>query len=169
MLRKSNKNIKRCENTFCKKYVAIVKKEKTKKMQNMINMVGMTKLDIKEKRNMIKKIKKSTSVNELKQQCKKIYCNPTCKGSIYENGKKMSNSTKKSIISNLKKTPFIKSNDKSSKLHLDMMQKIKNKLFVGKNTILNNGFYIGINDNDKKKLHKKGAISGCTLVANGKI
>lgn len=81
------------------------------------------------------KTKKSLArlTKEVKESCKKTYCNPTCKNTPYE----------------------LKSKIK------DKMWLYVRKTISKKNNILKNGFYEKLSKKEVADLKKQGAISGC--------
>jgi hypothetical protein len=123
-------SVKKCEKTFCKKYTqvytqAIIKAlvKRTKKKTFSIS---------KKEKAIIEKI------------CSNTYCNPGCKGTIYQNN---------SFPKELEK--------KYSKKLINKLKKNRKELFKKKKSVLVNNFYKDLKNTTVKKLKKKGAISGC--------
>jgi len=145
------KKIKKCENTFCEEYTKKVVKT-TMDMINSFaskrkNLDNETKLKIK---NMKKHLNSKKSMNEVKKICKVTFCNPSCKGTIYQN-----NEFPKELENKYSK-------NKDGKFMIESLKKSRNLLFKGKKTILEDDFYIKLKN--KEKLKKEGAISGCAYI-----
>ena len=81
---------------------------------------------------------------KIQHTLKNIYCNPGCKGTIYQNN---------SFPKELEK--------KYSKKLIDKLKKKRKELFKGNKSVLVNNFYKDLKNKTVKKLKKKGAISGC--------
>ena len=96
------------------------------------------------------KIKSKKFINESKKRCKTAYCNPSCKGTIFQNNEFPKELEKKY------------SNKKDGKLTIDFLKKMRNEVFDGKKTIIKDGFYNKLKN--IKKLKKDGAISGCAIM-----
>lgn len=151
----SSVEIKKCENTFCKEYYKQVKKisesiikltvEKCKNMD--VKNTKEIKLKIKEMKD---KIKSRKFKEESIEMCKKSFCNPGCKGTIFQNNK----------FPNELVNKFSKQNDGEKTLKL--LKKMRKSLFKGKKSILKNEFYEGL---PVKKLKKQGAVSGCAIAS----
>ena len=112
----------KCEQTYCKKY-----------------FVPM----------MLKKLKKPVSpskVKELMKKCKLGYCNPTCKGTIYQNGK--------NFPKNLKVPSPL----------LSIIKGVRKNIFKNKTSVLKNSFYEKLKSKNVMCAKKRGATSGCTLL-----
>ena len=105
-----------CEQTYCKKY-----------------FVPM----------MVKKTQGRASVKDIMKQCKKGYCNPGCKGTIFQNGNFPKN---------------------TSPIMLSIMKSLRNKMFKGKKSVLNKNFYEKLKKKNVACAKKRGATSGCTLL-----
>jgi hypothetical protein len=79
--------------------------------------------------------------------CVKDYCNPTCKDTMYESGKELSEGyIKKYKMSG--KTKKIWSNNRK-------------RIFNDKTNVLKDGFYEKLSTSDINKMKKMGAVSGC--------
>lgn len=94
----------------------------------------------------------STIRKEDIESCRKSYCNPGCKGTLFESGKKLSKSFRKNLTRKMGK------NAKSMFGYFDQTRK---NLFKGRNTVLKNDFYEGLPSKKIAYAKKKGAISGC--------
>lgn len=115
-----------CEKVFLKGYMKAYKKSQLKG--------ALTK---KDKKHIIKK-------------CRLEYCNPTCKGTIFQNGKEFP------------KNIFSASNNKSYKNVIKKERKrIFSSIFGKKTSVLQNGFYENLTAKTVKNLKQKGAISAC--------
>jgi hypothetical protein len=136
-------SVKSCVKTFCPKFV--VRQKKTlKKMTNSFSKIFKTKLN--------KSHKPSNSVLEknLLKGCIKGYCNPTCKGTLFESGKGFPKSLEKEYK---KKSPIV----------MNFIKATRKNIFKNKDNVLNNGFYNKLNNNSVKSIKKNGAISACSL------
>jgi hypothetical protein len=165
--------IKKCENTFCNEYVKKVQQlskdtinlmvEKAKlefnkpsKNKSKTNLKDSIKKGLKD--NLEKKIKviknkleSKEFIKESKKDCKNSFCNPKCKGTIFQNGEFPEELSKK----------FSKVNH-GDKI-IESLKLMRNKLMDGKKTIIEDNFYIDFKD--KNRIQKKGAISGCALMS----
>jgi ribosomal protein L16 Arg81 hydroxylase len=144
--------IKKCNDTFCKKYVDDAKDIMETIINRMIKKHNINKLEKKEKEEAINKIRKSIekvmNYDNLKESCKTAFCNPGCKGTIFQN-------------QNNKLTKELEKKYKNNKELLVLLKKMRDNLFQNKKTVLKNNFYIKIKN--PKKLKKDGEISGCTF------
>jgi hypothetical protein len=163
-------NIKLCEDTFCKIYTKkIIKSIKDifkKEIENIkIKMKNeksaKTKENLKFSLNFLLNCKKSINTNKsFHKECKKIYCNPSCKETIFENGNFLKYSKE------IEKKYSEEKLSHSGKLERNLIKKFKKlrkEIFKDKNSVLKNSFYNGLKKETINKLKKKGAISGCTL------
>ena len=96
---------------------------------------------------MLKKLPKPVSHSKLMKKCKLGYCNPTCKGTIYQNGKN-----------------FPKNVKVPSPIILSIMQGIRKSIFKNKTSVLKNSFYEKLKGKNVTCAKKRGATSGCTLL-----
>ena len=87
---------------------------------------------------------------EMLKQCPNHYCNPTCKKTIFQDGKEFPKNIK------------IKGNKKIKELLGKIIRETRKKMFGNKTTVLKNGFYEKLTSKTVKKLKEKGALSGCT-------
>ena len=108
-----------CEQTYCKKYFVPMMSKKVGK--------GKDKM--------------------LMKVCKKGYCNPGCKGTIYQNGKNFPKNVKAP-------TPMM----------LSIMKGMRNGMFKNKTSVLKNSFYEKLKKKNVTCAKKRGATSGCTLL-----
>ena len=146
--------IKKCEDTFCKQYVKKVQQLSKDIIKMMVEKVKLGKTDKKTKDDFKKKIKtimdnlKSKEfIDNAKELCKNSFCNPKCKGTIFQNGK-----FPKEIIEKYSKT-------KDGDTIIKTLKLMRKKLFNGKKTVIKDNFYIDFPV--KNKIQKEGAISGC--------
>jgi hypothetical protein len=154
----SASSIKKCEDKFCNEYYKQVKKITQKVINLTLQKVKNKDLSETQKKKIhsgVKKIKNKLESQKFKKdtmkQCKISFCNPTCKGTIFQNNK-----FPNELINKYKKEK------KSGEMALKYLKNMRKDLFKGKKTVLKNGFYEklhGIN-----KLKKKGAISGCAVM-----
>jgi len=152
----SLEEIKKCENTFCKEYYKKVKeiseyiiKQTVEKCKN-IDVKNTKEIKLK-----IKKMKDKLRSEKFKEEsmeiCKNSFCNPGCKGTIFQNNK-----FPKELIDKYSK-------QKDGEKTLESLKKIRKILFKGKKkTILKNSFFVEL---PVKKLKKKSAISGCAMMS----
>jgi hypothetical protein len=169
----SEKNITKCQNTFCKQYTKknmkmikqmkntmkmnltnrIKKLEKKKnKSKEEIDILAAYKLNYKE---FMKIYKKQESKQELKkdeqtmlESCAKTFCNPDCKETLFDESTK-----------HLPKDVLVKY--KENNIMLNVFRKLKKDIFEGKKKILTDSFYNGMSRKTVKNIKQKGAISGC--------
>jgi len=122
----------------------IASKDKTKDLDQKI----ITELNKKIK-NIEDKLKSKKFINESMKACKNSFCNPSCKGTIFQN-----NEFPKELEKKYK--------EKDGKITIEYFKKMRNSLFDGKKTIIKDGFYTKLKN--IKKLKKDGAISGCAIM-----
>ena len=96
---------------------------------------------------MVKKTQGRASVKDIMKQCKKGYCNPGCKGTIFQNGKNFPKNVKAP-------TPMM----------LSIMKGMRNGIFKNKTSVLKNSFYEKLKKKNVTCAKKRGATSGCTLL-----
>jgi hypothetical protein len=101
---------------------------------------------------MIKKIGKvhPDRMKQLMSACKKGYCNPGCKGTMFQNGASFPKGLKGP---NGKSLP---------KFVLNVTKKLRNNMFKGKTSVLNKNFYAKLTKKNVARVRKRGATSGCT-------
>jgi len=134
----STKRVEKCAKRYCGR----LKRETHKIRKNMyrdarkkgINIPKMSK----------EEIDKGDKLNH--EHCMATYCNPECKGTIFENGK---NITKETL-----RIPYQEERRKQ-------LTKQRRNLFGKRVNVLKNNFYINISKEDIEKYKKNGAISGC--------
>lgn len=155
-IKMSMSSIKKCENTFCEEYYKKVKKMTENIIKLMIEQTKnkniKNKKEINLKINEMKDKLKSTNFKEdTIELCKNSFCNPKCKGTIFQN-KKFPNE----LINKYEK-------QKDGKITLKYLKKLRKTLFKNKKTILKDNFYEKLSN--VKKLKEKGAISGCAIMS----
>lgn len=164
IVKSKNDSIEKCKKKFCQKYSLHV----VDRAVNMLKKHVIKNNNKKKFEKMIPEILeifKKKYINNFLKSCVSSYCNPGCKETIFQNGKKGPNIKKMLNISfnkNLLSTLTKKEKKNLYKIMLDQTKKLRNKLFNGNESILKNNFYKGLKTSDE--LRKKGAISGCTLV-----
>jgi hypothetical protein len=99
------------------------------------------------KRKLIKPLSNKTLKRE-KQLCANIFCNPECKGTIFQDDEVKYNDE---LNKTYKKQKYLK----------NMLIQARKKLFLNRKTILEDNFYYKLKN--KKQLKQKGALSGCTV------
>ena len=152
------KEVKICENTFCEEYTKKVVKLSKDIIKLIMSKYKIENLDKKTKNELklkIKsiedKIKSKKFINESKKTCKNAFCNPSCKGTIFQN-----NEFPKELEKKYGKK-------KDGKITIEVLKQMRNSLFDGKKTIIKDGFYTKLKN--IKKLKKEGAISGCAIAS----
>ena len=152
---KSDKLKKTCEKKFCEKYIKKVTKFSLALVKKLMDN-SKIKIDDKKRKKLNKNIKSDLKKKEkeLQKVCSMAHCNPTCKGTIFENGN-----------SNVLPNEFKKQmkNKKNDKL-IEMLIKMRKELFKDKKSIIKDGFYISLKKSTVKKIKKDGAISGCSVM-----
>ena len=170
---------KKCMNSYCKKFVKmgnnniqdIINISKTKIKNINKQLISVKSEDLRKELQILKKINKilishlykevihSKSVkNHRLRGCKDVYCNPYCKKTIYENGKKISNKTFKKYKKTLQYYLTKKISDRNL---MKALKTEKRRIFGKKENVLKDNFYEKINSVNIKKMKKVGAISGC--------
>jgi outer membrane protein OmpA-like peptidoglycan-associated protein len=156
----STSNINKCKNTFCKEYYkkmieisTIIIKVVLEKKKDKYKELDKVKLKIeKEKDKLIikelkDKLKSKNFKEEVMEICKNSFCNPKCKGTIFQNNKFPDELTDKY---------------KKEKYGDDVLKeliKFRKTIFKNKKSVLKDDFYEKLKN--ISKLKKKGAISGC--------
>jgi len=162
-------NIKLCEDTFCKEFTKkIIKSTKdmlkkeidNKKIKIKNAQTKKIKENLKFSLDFLLYAKKNINADKsFHKECKKIYCNPGCKETIFENGNFSKYS--KEIEKKYSKKIF----EKIGKNIIKKLKKQRKEIFKDKNSVLKNSFYNGLKKEDVTKLKKKGALSGCTILS----
>jgi hypothetical protein len=169
----SRKTMKNCQDTYCTEYTNnIIKignalgetslkmmkkkldtlakkknkseeeeKELKEKKRNFDQMVKGIRQKLKDKKEIQKRIKLNM------KGCAQKFCNPECKGTIFETRKDLS--------------PELKAEYKDFPGFINVLKIRKKELFKGRKTVLKDGFYYKMKPKTRKASEKKGAISGC--------
>lgn len=133
-----------CSKQFCRGFLIPKGEQWTRKLLKKINTKAKTfKYTAKQKK-------------DLEAGCKLHYCNPDCKGTIFQKGKKMP------VLVEAK--PFKGSN---KKFLMNLSRNMRKKIFKGKTNVLKNGMYEKLPLKTRKLLQEKGALSGCAAVVLG--
>ena len=108
---------------------------------------------------------KNKKLKEIENKnCINMYCNKTCKNTLFEKGSKTSKTALKSFKNHMSASitnpRILKSVHKKSSI---ILNKIRSDIFGKKQNVLKNDFYEKIPQITVKKLKKEGAISGCTV------
>jgi len=96
-----------------------------------------------------------------KETIRDMYCNLTCKDTIFEDGLKLSDGFKKKTLKNLQKKFNKTLKKKEIKATLIQLEEDKQKLFLGNNSIIKDGFYNKIDKKYIERMKKMGIQSGC--------
>ena len=137
-------------------------KETEKKLSKTCNKTGASTKTCEKLKNgnvfrkeLLKKIKKRKRTEKGDKieldKCARYFCNEGCEGTVFEDGPpdKLSEKTRKFL--------------KTKKL-IKLIKQSRKNIFGKKNSVLQDGFYEGMNLKRMNQLKKEGAISGCTLV-----
>lgn len=154
-----DKSIKKCENTFCKEYFKKqiqLSKDLIKMMKNKSMKMKIKDKNKKEKINLLlkesqEKLKSKKFKEDSLKECKNGFCNPGCKGTIFQNGK-----FPKELVNKYSK-------EKHGNVTIKFLKSLRESLFKDKKSILKNDFYEEFKNKDKLK--KKGAVSGCAIAS----
>ncbi len=136
----TRKNYKTCMDEYCGK-------DFIKRQSKMMKYIGKH-LKIKVPKTL--KLRKEDYAN-----CSRAYCNPGCKGTLFESGKYLSKAAKHRITKKFK--------GKNSKLLLDIIKSTRKNIFKGKTSVLKDDFYKKIPSKQVAIAKRKGALSGCTM------
>ena len=154
--------MEQCVKNYCEK--AFLKNQEARAVE-LFNILSKNNnknknknLTLKLKKSLIKKMKESMKKNRKPQieACKKAYCNPQCKGTIFEKGK----SAPKELLNQdiFKKGP-------AKNLLKGLIIDQRKSIFGKKTDVLKDGYYEKLSSKTVEKLKKEGATSGCTLFA----
>jgi len=131
-----------CSTNFCKKRV-LKEHKRLKEFGKAIKKSFKVKTMSKANR----AIFDSDRIKRLQAKCESEYCNPTCKGTLFESGKNIP----KEIKNEYKNMNFLIKNQMQT----------RKKIFGKKTSVLKNQFYEKLSKKNVKSLKKNGAISGC--------
>ncbi len=123
-------NTATCKKQFCSGYYT----RSVKRIKN-INKTLKGKL-----------IAKLPPKSKLLKQCALDYCNPGCKGTIFEAGKSLSKTFK------------------GSKANINFTKNMRKSIFGNKTNVLKNGFYEKLKATNVKRAKNRGALSGCFTI-----
>jgi len=157
----NNENKKKCIDRLVKQRMEIYNKmrmevfnEKEKLYKKVLKKKYSSKEDKESAEKSLKRIEKERNSKEgLKIQQKtdiSIFCNPGCKGTLLEPGKKLSSEFYKKY--------------KDSKEMIKILEEDRKKLFSNKDNVLNDNFYEKAPKNFVHEIEKKGGISLCAPI-----
>jgi len=126
---------------FQKKLLAAFSKEMTSENKKKFT-AAMKKTMSKHNKQILKRIA---------DDCKKQFCNKTCKNTMFEAGR----NTYPPL------PPSLTKNKELKKLMLDLQKQTKKRLFGNKDNVLKDGFYEKLSSVKVNQLKKDGAESGC--------
>jgi hypothetical protein len=157
----------KCTKTKCDNYVSDILNERKKMLPFLRKTLKKSKKamsDPKLSKEQINGIKKSYKAffklqqnilsekntkklaSSTRKYCETSFCNPGCKGTIFESGSGLPIAMKKKY----NKTTQLKN-----------LEEHRNDIFGKKNDVLVDDFYDGLSPKIIKKLRKEGAVSGC--------
>ncbi len=155
---KTRKNTKSCEETFCKGAFLRRQNALAKKVEEKINAY-LKKKGVNVTKKKETKIKLSAQDRKLlHKQCMKGYCNPDCKGTLFEDGKGLP----KELIDDFKEQ--YPNNPKMVKAMVAMANITRKQIFGKDKSVLKNSFYKKLTRKNVQSAKKDGALSGCTLM-----
>jgi len=144
---------KTCVKTYCEKYYIPKMLKTEKELLQFLKKTKKNKLSNEELK-MIKKFKNKTYKNKNKklylEGCERYFCNKGCKGTMFEDGKKLPKQFTQKYRGN--------------KAMLKSFEEQRTFLFKGKNSVLKDDFYKELSEKQIRKLKKNGAESGCVLM-----
>jgi hypothetical protein len=153
---KGDNSITRCKKRFCPKFI-LRQQELTKKILNNVTrkLKGVSKNGLsKIKKNIRKGVFNNSVMKEkMLEECRKGYCNPSCKNTMYEAGSQFP----KSLEEEIKKK-------ENGEILFPIIKSLRKGVFKGKKNVLNNNFYEKLPKEGIDKIKKQGAISACTAV-----
>lgn len=176
----------KCSVHFCEKiFLPKVKKmmaevaETTKRVLSAnINKTQGKRLTAQQ-RGMLKSTLKNTFDKTIMlKKCQKVYCNPDCKGTLFEAGSKVPASLIATIKKEFVPVPVIGivtkelkvkkiNREENAKQQLKAVMKgikvMREMVFKGKTNVLKDHFFEGLTDDEVKEWKTQGATSGCTL------
>ena len=123
------------------------KKCKNERCQRVDRLIKQKSQFIKSLKHPPKKEMNSTKKMEL-DNCKKVYCNPGCKDTIWEDGEP------DTLPVGLRK-------QLRHKVLIDFNIRKRKDMFGTRKSVLKDGFYEGFSATTVKKMKREGAISGC--------
>ena len=145
---KTRKNLRTCKTHFCPRHV-----EQRKRRIRKFTMKLARNIKNKVKRKMfIKDVKNNyaTRDEEFTRQCEKIYCNPTCKDTMFQSGRNIPSRLEKELR-------------QTSDATADLVKQMRREMFDKKTNVLRDGFYMRLPEKDIENAKANGAQSGCTI------
>ena len=133
---------------FCQAY-----QKKTVKLMDALDthlMKSLTPADKKKYKAYQTKSRKAT-LKKIPLECKKYYCNKTCKNTLFEAGRNKYPPLPKEYAKNKEMTALI----------TKVRKQTKKDMFGDKDDVLKDGFYEKLSSQKVKKLKQNGATSGC--------
>jgi light-regulated signal transduction histidine kinase (bacteriophytochrome) len=171
---------KKCMNSVCKKQLEATKKKQEEFIKKfaqakkdfetkMKHSNTLTKEELEEAKieaaefkrteNEIKRSKnktyKNTQYAKAMKTCGNLYCNPGCKGTMFEPGKGLSKTFRKNVSKNFR----IKG--KPNPKIIALFEEERKSLFGNKDNILRDSFYEKFSENEVEKLKQTGFMSYC--------
>lgn len=141
----------RCERKYCQ-YAFKSKKETLRKsIQKKASILSTPEErkftnDLKEAwKKELTKLGTKKGKKELFDNCKRVYCNPGCKDTMFEDGPGTAQRKNRAIWKAIQET--------------------RKDMFQGNTSVLRDNFYEDLPAKDVQRLKKKGAVSGCTILA----
>ena len=90
--------------------------------------------------------------DDMRKKCIRSYCNPGCKGTLFQKGRKMPAEVYKMY------------KGKGSKLFKKMINSSRKNIFGKSDNVLKNDFYKDMSARDVGRMRKQGALSGCSIM-----
>lgn len=141
--RKNGMDVRSCEKKFCKKYFP-------QKLESIVKKT-LKKLKIPYKK------LSAAQKKRIGEQCITGFCNPGCKGTLYEPGK----GVPKKLIDDIKKNKTLKKKEREKLIKIT--KEMRALIFNKKTDVLKDGFYEKFDKKLKKEYKEHGALSGCSL------
>jgi hypothetical protein len=123
-------NKTRCKKTYCNHIIVPAKRRTTQKQLGNIATPAL-----------LRNLSKQNRIN-----CTTLYCNPSCKHTILQNGNTLPS--------------YIKKMNATQRMWYKTQ---RNKIKRGKSSVLIHGFYEKIPKRTQRHMKKKGALSACTI------
>jgi hypothetical protein len=162
--RKANTNVSiKCEKVYCADFVRRQKKMAMQMLKQTLKTIKNPRLQ-----KTLKRIaKKGHNYKKSMEVCKQGYCNPGCKGTLYQDGKTIAPAALKAIANVSEKATRTASGKAvppgAKKFMMNTLKETRKGIFKGKSSVLRNSFYEKLPPANVAKAKKKGALSGCTL------
>ena len=146
-MRTTQKLSSKCD-TFCKGFV----KRQMKRVKTLRKRLAKTFKGVKGIKGM--ETDDAKLEEDLREQCKKGYCNEECKDTLFQDG-----SLPPTLLKSFKGT------NEQKALFKAIIKTQRDEIFGKKKSVLKGNFYEGIPEKEVARLKKEGATSGCTLLA----